>query len=122
MKGRLIMKSIFKFLSGRPKNGDVIECIRPIVFFPCIIFGIILMYKGFTSQINIEKLLFAFLACMFIWQAGWSMSIERFRKSEINKEYKHIFITIFIVVDYLTIMSIIKIKNTKGGLLWKMKI
>ncbi|MDD4779161.1 MAG: hypothetical protein PHT02_00965 [Tissierellia bacterium] len=76
------MKNFFKILSGRPKNGNVVEYIKPFIFFPQLIIASIVMYQGFTCKHIGYKLILAIIAIIFAWQAGWGMSIERFVKSE----------------------------------------
>jgi len=80
------MKNIFKTLSGRPKNGNITETIRPLIFYPQLLFCIITMFLGFSSTYPIEKLMFSVGSIALAWQLGWGMSIERFIKSEKNKD------------------------------------
>lgn len=74
------MKNIFKLLSGRPKDGDVIECIRPIIVLPQFMITILLMTWG----IRFRNPLIGIMALIFAWQIGWGMSIERFNKNKNN--------------------------------------
>lgn len=72
------LKQIFKALSGRPKNGDIIECIRPMIVMPQLMMTLLLMAWGIGSR----NFMFGLLALLFAWQMGWGMSIERFSNSE----------------------------------------
>ncbi|MBX4266559.1 hypothetical protein [Clostridium estertheticum] len=79
------MNKFFKIISGRPKEGYLRECIKPYIFYPQITVCIWAMYMGFTIDIPYSKFMFAFMSVALAWQAGWGMSIERFLKSEKNK-------------------------------------
>ena len=74
------MKKIFKALSGKPKNGNIVECIHPFVFFPQMLIAIGLMYM----QVKTGILIYGVFAVLISWQAGWGMSIQRF----INEDKK----------------------------------
>lgn len=73
-----ITKELFKKIAGRPKEGEVIECINPIVVLPIAMISFFFMLWAITFQ-NIFMGLFSMV---FAWQIGWSMSIERFKNSE----------------------------------------
>lgn len=78
------VNKFFKILSGRPKDGDIIECIK---FFPFVILCIIsigLVIYGF----NINNPIPCLMALVFAWQNGWSMSIERFINHERKEDNK----------------------------------
>jgi len=76
------MNKFFKIISGRPKQGDITDCIKPFIFYPQIAVCIWIMFLGFTANHTFSKFIYAFLAVIIAWQAGWGMSIERFIKSE----------------------------------------
>lgn len=75
---RIKLSQVFKALSGRPKDGDIIECIRPMIVMPQLMMTLLLMAWGIGSK----NFLFGLLALLFAWQMGWGMSIERFSNSE----------------------------------------
>lgn len=72
------MKKYIKILSGRPKDGDIIECIRPVIVLPMFMMAFILMCWSIKSK----YLGFGLMSMLFSWQIGWGMSIERFKKSD----------------------------------------
>lgn len=71
------MKKYIKMLSGRPKDGYIIECIRPFIVIPTFVLAFILMYCG----IKFNCIGFGIMSMLFSWQIGWGMSIERFKKN-----------------------------------------
>jgi|GEM_PF-5475500 len=72
------MKKYIKKLSGRPKDGDIVECIRPFIVIPTFLLAFILMYWS----IKLNFIGFGIMSMLFSWQIGWGMSIERFKKSD----------------------------------------
>lgn len=75
------MKKIFERLSGRPKNGNIIECFKKedivIVVMDFICMMLAVKYNNFLAGIG----------TIFIsWVIGWGMSIERFIQYEKKKE------------------------------------
>ena len=80
------MNKFFKGISGRPKEGQIKECIKPFIFYPQIALCIWAMYMGFKVNLGYEKFMFAFMSVAIAWQAGWGMSIERFINSDKNKD------------------------------------
>lgn len=76
------MNKFFKWLSGKPKDGDIVDCIKPILFIPQMLFATYLMYCGFTVDVIAAKFIFAMMAVVISWQAGWGMSVIRFVKNE----------------------------------------
>lgn len=72
------MKHIFEILSGRPKDGDVIECIRPIIVMPQLMLTLLMMIWG----IGFKNFILGILALFSAWQMGWGMSIERFKRHD----------------------------------------
>lgn len=77
-----VRKELFKKITGRPKEGDVIECINPVIVLPIGMISICSMFMATKSQ-NIFLGLFSLA---FAWQIGWGMSIERFKNSERNNK------------------------------------
>ena len=73
-----LRKEIFKKITGRPKEGDIVECINPIVVLPIAMMSLFCMLWAIIFH-NIFLGLFSMLLS---WQIGWGMSIERFRNSE----------------------------------------
>jgi len=78
------MKKFFKWLSGKPKNGDVIECINPILFTFSMGVAITAILFGYSTGNYFERFFYTFVGVIFAWQAGWGMSMERFYKNEIK--------------------------------------
>ncbi|MDU4953775.1 hypothetical protein HF846_04125 [Clostridium cadaveris] len=76
------MKKIFERLSGKPKNGDIIECMRPYIAIPQTIIAIIIMIHAIKT-VNIVA---GLTSLLLTWQVGWGMSIERFIQSEKQEE------------------------------------
>lgn len=72
------MKKILKKISGKPKDGDIIECINPI--FASI--QTIISFSLMLSAIRHDNILLGIMSLLFAWQIGWGMSIERFCKNE----------------------------------------
>jgi len=72
------MKKYIKILSGRPKDGDIIECINPIVVLPTLMIAFILMCWG----IKFKNPIYGIMSMLFSWQVGWGMSVERFKKND----------------------------------------
>ena len=76
----MIRKILIK-LSGEPKNNEIIEKVKLLKLIPLILIAIVIgiLAVAFNSYIMIP------FAVAFSWQAGWAMSIERFKKSEKDK-------------------------------------
>ena len=72
------MRNFFKKLSGEPKDGDIIECIKPVTASIQIIFSISLMLLA----MKYDNILAGIMSLLFSWQIGWGMSIKRFYKNE----------------------------------------
>lgn len=72
------MKKYIKMLSGRPKDGDIIECVRPFIVVPTFMLAFILM----CWSIKFNFIGFGIMSMLFSWQIGWGMSIERFKKND----------------------------------------
>jgi hypothetical protein len=71
-------KKIVENLSGRPKSGNIVECITPITGIPMFLFSLLFMILA----IKFKSFTFGFLSIIFAWQIGWGMSIERFNNNE----------------------------------------
>lgn len=71
------MKKFFKYLSGRPKSGDIVECFKPFICIPILIIAIWLMYMAVSKG----WFIYGIASMMFCWQLGWGMSIERFNNN-----------------------------------------
>lgn len=72
------MKNFFKKISGRPKDGEIIECIKPFIAIPQCILAL-----GFLIfAIKNNSFLSGITALLIAWQIGWGMSIERFYKND----------------------------------------
>ena len=78
-----MIKIIFTYLSGKPKDGDVVENISILTIIGMLL-SIIMLYLGFRTypQHHIGSIYFGLMTIALAWQAGWGMSIERFNKSE----------------------------------------
>lgn len=76
------IKNILKILSGRPKSGNIIECIKPIEVIGMFIISFFFMYWA----ILFNNIFLGVFSMMFSWQVGWGMSIERFINDDENKE------------------------------------
>lgn len=73
-----ITKELFKKITGRPKEGDIIECIKPVVVLPTAMVSFLFM----VFSIKFQNIFLGIFSMMFAWQIGWGMSIERFKNSE----------------------------------------
>lgn len=72
------MSKFFKMISGRPKNGNITECLSPIIniiqmAFVGFLFGLANIDKSLYG-----KFMFFTIATLAIWQIGWGMSLKRF--------------------------------------------
>lgn len=76
-----ITKELFKKMTGRPKEGDVIEYINPVVVLPIAMISFLSM----VWAIKFHNIFLGIFSMMFAWQIGWGMSIERFKNSEKGK-------------------------------------
>ena len=76
-----LRKELLKKITGRPKEGDVIECINPVTMLPIFMLSIIFMVAG----IKRDNLFCGLFSMLLSWQIGWGMSIERFKNSEKKK-------------------------------------
>lgn len=77
IKNRL-RKELFKKITGRPKEGDIVECINPIIVLPLAMISFFCMLWA----IIFHNLFLGLFSMLLSWQIGWGMSIERFRNSE----------------------------------------
>lgn len=75
-------KELFKKITGRPKEGDIIECINPIFVLSTATISFFFMLWA----ILFNNIFLGILSMIFSWQIGWGMSIERFKSSE--RKYK----------------------------------
>jgi hypothetical protein len=75
------INQVFKSLSGRPKSGDIIECINPMTFISLLVVAFVIMFASFISNNLSLKFMWALGAVFLSWQAGWGMSIQRFHNS-----------------------------------------
>lgn len=73
-----MMKKIFKILSGEPKNGDIIESIKPVIVIPELILSVCIMIIAIKG----ESIILGLFSLLFSWQIGWGMSITRFFNEE----------------------------------------
>ena len=76
------LKNIIKILSGRSKSGEIIECIKPIEVIGMFIISFFFMLWA----IIFHNVFLGLFSMVFSWQAGWGMSIERFKNSEENNK------------------------------------
>lgn len=74
------MKNFFKLLSGEPKNGDIIQCIKLSIVIPQLIITLLIWYTSY----EVNSMLLGLLGLLFAWQIGWGMSITRFIKHDKN--------------------------------------
>lgn len=79
-----MMKKLFKILSGKPKNGDIIESVNPFIVIPQTLLSLLLMIIAIKEQ----QILTGILALLFAWQIGWGMSIDRYMNMEDKKNGK----------------------------------
>lgn len=77
-------KELFKKITGCPKEGDIIECINPVVVLPIAMISFLSM----VLAIKFHNIFLGIFSMMFAWQIGWGMSIERFKNSEKRRRYK----------------------------------
>lgn len=77
-----IIKELFKKITGKPKKGDVVECINPIVVLPMAMISFFFMLWA----IIFHNLFLGLLSMAFAWQIGWGMSMERFRNDEKSED------------------------------------
>lgn len=73
-----LRKEIFKKITSRPKEGDVIECINPIVVLPIAMMSFFCMLWATIFH----NIFLGLVSMLLSWQIGWGMSIERFKNSE----------------------------------------
>lgn len=73
-----VTKELFKKMSGRPKEGDIIECIKPVVVLPIAMISFLSM----VLAIKFHNIFLGMFSMIFAWQIGWGMSMERFANSE----------------------------------------
>lgn len=72
------MKKFFEKISGEPKDGDIIECIKPVFASIQTVFSTGLM----LIAIKYDNVLVGIMSLLFAWQIGWGISIKRFYKNE----------------------------------------
>lgn len=78
-----MIKIMFNKLSGKPKDGDVIEYISGLTTIS-IFLSVLMLYLGLRTypQHHIGSIYFGLMTIALAWQAGWGMSVERFKKSK----------------------------------------
>lgn len=79
---RKLKRNKMVILSGEPKDGNVIEKINIWKFSWLMLLSIFL---GIIAVI-FNLLILVPVATLFAWQAGWGMSIERFKIFEETKK------------------------------------
>lgn len=79
-----MMKKLLEILSGKPKNGSILESVKPYIFIPQLILSLLLLFVSIREQ----NFLIGCIAILFAWQMGWGMSITRYFVGEEKKNEK----------------------------------